>query len=229
MRFLPVYRLLTKKSAFVIIFIEELIVMKENYQKQLDLIIEGLSKEKRPTLLLHSCCGPCSSYVMEYLSAYFDITVYYYNPNIFPEEEYQKRLENQKKVIEKSGWASLTDSRYDHGEFLAAVKGLESEKEGGKRCAECFRLRLEQTAKAAKEGGFNYFTTTLSVSPHKDAQILGKLGEQIGEAVGVKHLPADFKKREGYKRSIELSKKFELYRQEYCGCEFSKRGSNTDV
>lgn len=196
--------------------------MKTDYQKQLDLLINGL--ETKPKLLLHSCCGPCSSYVLEYLSKYFEITLFYYNPNIFPPEEYEKRLLNQKKVVEKTGWATIMPSDYDHGEFSAAVKGLEAEHEGGTRCTECFKIRLRKTAKAAKDGGFDYFATTLSVSPHKNAALLGELGEKIGEEYGVKHLPSDFKKREGYKRSIELSKELGLYRQDYCGCEFSKRG-----
>ena len=196
--------------------------MKTDYQKQLDLLINGL--ETKPKLLLHSCCGPCSSYVLEYLSKYFEITLYYYNPNIYPPEEYEKRLINQEKVVQKTGWATLMPSEYDHGEFLAAVKGLETEPEGGARCTECFKIRLLKTAKAARNGGFDYFATTLSVSPHKNAALLGELGEKIGEEYGVKHLPSDFKKREGYKRSIELSKELDLYRQDYCGCEFSKRG-----
>ncbi len=196
--------------------------MKTDYQKELDLLISSL--KNKPKLLLHSCCGPCSSYVLMYLSKHFEITLFYYNPNIFPPEEYEKRLFNQKKVIEKTGYATLMPSEYDHGEFLAATKGLEKEREGGKRCTECFKIRLQKTAKAAAEGGFDYFATTLSVSPHKNAALLGKLGEEIGREYGVKHLPSDFKKREGYKRSIELSKELELYRQDYCGCEFSARG-----
>ncbi len=196
--------------------------MKTDYQKELDLLISSL--KNKPKLLLHSCCGPCSSYVLMYLSKHFEITLFYYNPNIFPPEEYEKRLFNQKKVIEKTGYATLMPSEYDHGEFLAAAKGLEKEREGGKRCTECFKIRLQKTAKAATEGGFDYFATTLSVSPHKNAALLGKLGEEIGREYGVKHLPSDFKKREGYKRSIELSKELELYRQDYCGCEFSARG-----
>lgn len=196
--------------------------MKTDYQKQLDLLINGL--ETKPKLLLHSCCGPCSSYVLEYLSKYFEITLYYYNPNIYPPEEYEKRLINQEKVVQKTGWATLMPSKYDHSEFLTAVKGLETEPEGGARCTECFKIRLLKTAKAARDGGFDYFATTLSVSPHKNAALLGELGEKIGEEYGVKHLPSDFKKREGYKRSIELSKELDLYRQDYCGCEFSKRG-----
>ena len=190
--------------------------MKKDYQKELDLILNRLDGENRPKLMLHSCCGPCSSYVLEYLSRY-------YNPNIFPPDEYQKRLKNQLDLIEKSGWAKFMPCEYNHDEFLFAARGLEGEKEGGERCTECFRLRLQKTAELAKKGGYDYFATTLSVSPHKNAQLLGILGEKIGEEYGIKHLPSDFKKREGYKRSIELAKKFDLYRQDYCGCEFSIR------
>lgn len=196
--------------------------MKMNYQKQLDLIIDGFGKNNKPRLLLHSCCGPCSSYVLEYLSAHFNVTLFYHNPNIFPEEEYEKRLKSQEKLLKQTGWAELLPSKYDHKEFIAAAKGLENEPEGGARCTECFKLRLEKTAQAARDGKFDYFATTLSVSPHKNADLLGHLGEEIGKKYGVAHLPSDFKKREGYKRSIELSKQFDLYRQDYCGCEFSK-------
>ncbi len=197
--------------------------MKRDYQKELDILLNQLDEKSKPKLLLHSCCGPCSSYVLEYLSKYFDITVYYFNPNIFPKEEYEKRLKNQLDLIKKSGWAKFMPSEYNYDEFLSAATGLEGEKEGGLRCAECFRLRLRKTAEEAKKAGFDYFATTLSVSPHKNAQLLGQLGEEIGEEYGIKHLPSDFKKREGYKRSIELARQFDLYRQDYCGCEFSIR------
>ena len=197
--------------------------MKRDYQKELDVLLTQLDEKIKPKLLLHSCCGPCSSYVLEYLSKHFDVTVYYFNPNIFPKEEYEKRLKNQIHLIEKSGWAKFLPSEYNYDEFLSAATGLEGEKEGGPRCTECFRLRLKKTAQAAKKGGFDYFATTLSVSPHKNAQLLGQLGEEIGEQYGIKHLPSDFKKREGYKRSIELARQFDLYRQDYCGCEFSIR------
>lgn len=197
--------------------------MKIDYQRALDGIIEALG-EKRPRLLLHSCCGPCSSYVIEYLSKHFDITVYYYNPNIFPREEYEKRLAEQIKLVERLGGAVMCEAEYEPDRFYEAAKGLEAEKEGGARCAECFRLRLDKTAEKAAEGGFDYFCTTLTVSPHKNAPLINAISEQAAEKFGVAALPADFKKREGYKRSIELSKEFELYRQDYCGCEFSIRG-----
>lgn len=197
--------------------------MKTDYQRALDGIIETLG-DKRPRLLLHSCCGPCSSYVIEYLSKHFDITVYYYNPNIFPREEYEKRLAEQIKLVERLGGAVMCESEYDPDRFYEVATGLEGEREGGARCAECFRLRLDKTAEMAKEGGFDYFCTTLTVSPHKNAPLINEISEQAAEKYGVAALPADFKKREGYKRSIELSKQFDLYRQDYCGCEFSIRG-----
>lgn len=201
--------------------------MKTDYQRQLDALLASLG-DKRPRLLLHSCCGPCSSYVIEYLSRYFDVTVYYYNPNIFPREEYEKRLAEQIRLIERLGGAVLTESDYDPERFYATAAGLESAPEGGARCTECFRLRLEATAERAALGGFDYFCTTLTVSPHKDAARINAISEELAARYGVPALPADFKKREGYKRSIELSKQFGLYRQDYCGCEFSlaqRRGS----
>lgn len=201
--------------------------MKINYQLVCDKQIEEMTKGgKLPRLLLHSCCGPCSSYVIEYLSKFFDITVFFHNPNIAPEEEYEKRLSAQRQVVEKlvtENAVNLVAGEYDHGLFLDVSKGLEDVPEGGARCAECFRLRLSESARYAKENGFDCFTTTLSVSPHKNAELLNSLGEEIGASVGIKFLTADFKKREGYKRSIELSRELDIYRQEYCGCEFSIR------
>lgn len=191
-----------------------------NYQKQLDSIIESLGGSG-PRLLLHSCCGPCSSYVIEYLSKYFDLTVFYYNPNIYPEQEYELRKSTQIELVEKLGGAVMTESDYDPESFYKAVRGLENEPEGGARCAVCFRVRLEATAKLAKEKGFEWFTTTLSVSPHKNSAVINEICFELGEKYGVRALPGDFKKREGYKRSIELSKKFGLYRQNYCGCVYS--------
>ena len=200
--------------------------MNINYQLICDRQIEKMTSEGRvPSLLLHSCCGPCSSYVLEYLSRFFSITVLYYNPNIYPEREFQKRLETQREVLLKMAFKNpvrLMEARpYDYGEFLKASKNLEKEKEGGKRCVECFKLRLFETARLAAELGMDCFTTTLSVSPHKNAEILNLLGKEAESLFGVEYLEADFKKREGYKRSIELSKVHNLYRQEYCGCEFS--------
>ena len=196
---------------------------KINYQKQLDRIISKLTD--RPRLALHSCCGPCSSYVMEYLSKYFDITLFYYNPNIYPEEEYQHRLSEQLRLCEIFGIPTVPCD-YDPERYEAYVRGLEQEPEGGARCTVCFRLRLEETARQAQAHGFDYFGTTLTVSPHKDAQRLNAIGAELAQQYGVRWLPSDFKKREGYKRSIELSKQYGLYRQEYCGCLYSKPVDN---
>ena len=195
--------------------------MKTRYQAQLDSLIPTL--EGKPRLLLHSCCGPCSTYVLEYLAQYFQITLFYYNPNIFPADEYQHRLETQKEVLDKTGYATLVEGEYVHMDFINSVRGYEQEPEGGARCEFCFRLRMEEAARLAQEGGYDYFATTLSVSPHKDAALLGKIGEELEAKYGVKHLPSDFKKKEGYKRSVALSNEMGLYRQDYCGCEFSLR------
>lgn len=199
--------------------------MKTTYQKQLDELLLTLPSNPKPTLLLHACCGPCSTYVLEYLSQHFDITLFYYNPCIYPREEYLHRLDTQREVLDKTGWATLIEGEYDHASFLAAVKGYERESEGGARCEFCFRQRMEEAAKVAADGHFDYFATTLSVSPHKNAALLGKIGEEMEKRYGVKHLPSDFKKKEGYKRSVTLSRELGLYRQDYCGCEFSLRDS----
>ena len=199
---------------------------KVNYQKELDRIIDGLGQQgEPPRLLLHVCCAPCSSYCLEYLSEYFDITVYYYNPNISKKEEYLKRLAEEERYISVKEFkhpVKLTESTYDPQEFFDAVRGLEKEPEGGLRCRECFKLRLEASAKKAKELGFEWFTTTLTISPMKNAALLNEIGAEMGEKYGVKWLPSDFKKKEGYKRSIELSREYGLYRQDYCGCVFSR-------
>jgi len=200
--------------------------MKINYQLMTDKIIAALPEGERPKLLLHSCCGPCSSYVLEYLTKHFDILLHYYNPNIFPESEFEKRLAEQEKLLRSmpmQGKVILITQKYDHDEFLEAAAGLENEPEGGARCSECFRLRMEAAAKKALELGCDFFATTLSVSPHKNAGILNEIGEELENKYGVRHLPADFKKREGYKRSIELAAEYDLYRQDYCGCEFAMR------
>ena len=201
--------------------------MKQNYQKQMDAVVASLPQGERPRLLLQSCCGPCSSYVLEALTPYFCVTVLYYNPNIQPRAEYDLRLENQRKIIAALPTPSAVDileCDYDGEKYDAAVKGLEAEPEGGARCTVCFRLRLEETAKRASELGYDWFCTTLTVSPHKDAERLNQIGRTLGERYGVPFLPSDFKKREGYKRSIQLSKEYELYRQDYCGCLYSKSG-----
>lgn len=199
---------------------------KINYQKELEKIIEkNIKNNETPKLLLHACCAPCSSYCLEYLSQYFEIVLFYFNPNISLKEEYEYRLEEEKRLIslmEFKNPVTIVESTYNPKEFFEAVKGLENEPEGGKRCAECFKLRLKATAEKAKEIGADYFTTTLTISPLKNAQLLNTIGEAYAEEYGVKWLYSDFKKKEGYKRSIILSKKYDLYRQGYCGCVFSK-------
>lgn len=198
-----------------------------NYQKELDKIIEEIkTSDKTPSLLLHSCCAPCSSYCLEYLAEYFKITVFYYNPNIFPESEYALRVEEQKRLIKEmktKNEISFLEIGFNPEEFYAAVKGHEKEKEGGERCFACYRLRLSKTAEEAKKRKFDYFATTLTISPLKNADKLNETGEEEGEKQGVKHLPSDFKKKNGYKRSTELSKQYGLYRQDYCGCVYSKK------
>lgn len=196
-----------------------------NYQKELEKLIECLRKEeKAPSLLLHSCCAPCSSYVMEYLSNYFEITVFYYNPNIYPESEYTKRILEQQTLISKMKTRhpiSFMAGNYDKDRFYEMARGMEHLKEGGERCLRCYELRLRESAEVAKKCGFDYFATTLSISPLKNAARLNEIGMRLSEEYGVAYLPSDFKKKNGYKRSIELSKKYGLYRQNYCGCEFS--------
>lgn len=195
-----------------------------NYQKQLDAIISQLGDEV-PKLLIHSCCAPCSSYCLEYLSRYFRITVLYYNPNISPEEEFIKRAEEQRRLVSEMSFkhpVSVVVDNYDPQEFYSAVKGMEHIPEGGERCFVCYRLRLERAARYAAENGFDFFCSTLSISPLKNCQKLNEIGEMLAEIYPVKHLPSDFKKRNGYKRSIELSREYGLYRQDYCGCVYSK-------
>lgn len=199
---------------------------KINYQKELDKIIEkNLAENKIPSLLLHVCCAPCSSYCLEYLSQYFSITVYYYNPNISIKEEYDYRLNEEKRLVSLMNFknpVTVVEGRYNPREFFDVVKGLENEPEGGRRCEQCFRLRLESAAQIAAEKGFDYFTTTLTISPLKNADMLNSIGAKTGKMYRVSWLYSDFKKREGYKRSIALSKQYNLYRQNYCGCAFSK-------
>lgn len=234
--------------------------MKRNYSKELEKIIDKISKEgpKAPRLLLHSCCAPCSSYVMEYLREYFRITVFYYNPNITQNKEYQYRLSEEKRLIAEynrqveeqtfegmhsspeANRIEILDAPYDPQVFFDSVRGYEDCKEGGERCFRCYELRLRATAEmagrmntqrrtlSAKEKDpslfpfFDYFSTTLTISPLKNATKLNEIGERLGEEYGVQFLPSDFKKKDGYKRSIELSHKFGLYRQDYCGCTFSR-------
>lgn len=199
--------------------------MRENYSQQLSKLIEKLQKEGRtPHLLLHACCAPCSSHCLEYLSKYFRITVFYYNPNISPKEEYTLRIEEIKRFVQEfksENEITLIEGKYEPERFFKVVKGLEQEPEGGKRCEQCFKLRLSEAAKLAKELNADYYTTTLSISPLKNAELLNKIGKEEGDAIGVTHLPSDFKKKGGYARSIELSKEYNLYRQNFCGCVYS--------
>lgn len=202
---------------------------KRNYQKELDHILAGMVQEgSAKTLFLHSCCAPCSSYVLEYLRKYFQITVFYYNPNITYSQEYFKRVEEQKKLIgiynsQGEGYPiAVVEGDYKPQVFLDMAKGLEECPEGGERCFKCYELRLEETARKAKEAGADYFATTLTISPLKNAEKLNEIGERLAEVYQIPWLPSDFKKKEGYKRSIELSAEYDLYRQDYCGCAFSK-------
>ena len=215
---------------------------KRNYSKELEKKIEIFQEKKEyPKLLLHACCAPCSSYCLEYLREFFDVTVFFYNPNITEEAEYRKRVEEEKRLIEeynrqvescsfegmnsteKARKIEILEGEYIPKDYFEAVKGLEDCPEGGERCRKCFELRLCETAKQAAEKGFDYFTTTLTISPLKNADVLNEEGEKAAlRYEKVSFLPSDFKKKEGYKRSIELSRKFDLYRQDFCGCGFSK-------
>ena len=198
-----------------------------NYQKILDKTIEQhVSRNETPSLLLHACCAPCSSYVLEYLSQYFSITIFYYNPNITEESEYRKRAAEEQRLISElpaKNKISFIEGRYDPERFFEMAKGKEDIPEGGARCFDCYRLRIAETADIAKQHGFDYFTTTLSISPLKNAQKLNEIGGEEAERTGVPYLFSDFKKREGYKRSIQLSAQHNLYRQNYCGCIYSKK------
>ncbi len=205
---------------------------KRNYQKETEKIIDSLGGEKK-SLLLHVCCAPCSSYVLEYLSAYFNITVLFYNPNIYPQAEFQKRLEEEKRLVA----AAFPDVKiitldYDENEYLQAVKGYEDLGENSARCYNCYEFRMKKAAELAVN--YDYFTTTLSISPYKHADWINELGARIEAKFGTKYLPADFKKKGGYQRSIELCKVYNIYRQDYCGCRFSfeeklKREENTSI
>jgi len=198
---------------------------RRNYQRELERIIEK-NGPARPRVLLHVCCGPCSSAVLEYLTRYFDVTLLWYNPNIYPEAEFEKRRETLVRLVADMGLADRVSILFEprrSGEYSSRVKGLEDEPEGGRRCTECFRLRLEETARQAALRGFDYFCTTLTLSRHKDAVRINALAEEIAAAAGVRWLPSDFKKRDGENRSIELCEKYGVYRQLYCGCEYSLR------
>lgn len=200
--------------------------MKQNYQRLLEKEINVIREQNYiPKLLLHACCAPCCSYVLEYLSDYFTITVFFYNPNIMPRSEYDKRMLEMKRLTEEmttKNLVSFMEGDYDNHSFLTLTKDFIAEPEGGYRCQKCFLMRLSKVAEIAKLGGFDYFTTTLTVSPYKDAQEINKIGESLSSVVGINYLYSDFKKNDGYKKSIVLSKKYNLYRQNYCGCSFSK-------
>ena len=195
--------------------------MNENYANKLKEIIDKL--DYKPRLLLHSCCAPCSSYVITYLYDYFDITILYYNPNIYPYEEYKKRKDEQIRLISNFKGVKIIDCDYDNDIYNEVIKGLENEPERGSSCTKCFYLRLNKTGEIAKKNNFEYFGTTLTVSPYKNAKLLNEIGEDISKKYDIKWLYSDFKKNDGYKKSIELSKKYDLYRQDYCGCIYSKR------
>ena len=194
-----------------------------NRQLELDKIIESLGAE-RPRLLLHACCAPCSSYVLEYLTEHFEIDLFFYNPNIMPAEEYDRRLEALHKllaVMPRASGVKLIEGPREESVFLAAVRGMEAEPEGGVRCPACFSLRLGKTGELCREGGYDYFTTTLTISPHKNAELINEIGMREAAARSVRWLPCDFKKRNGYLRSIELCREYGIYRQSWCGCRLA--------
>ena len=204
-----------------------------NYQKILDEIIEKIQESNTtPKLLLHSCCAPCSSYVIEYLSKYFEISIYYYNPNIYPEVEYQRRMNELKKFLSEyktENKVNLVEEDYNTKDYYDSVKGLEKLGEKSERCYECYKFRMDMAAKYAKENNFDYFTTTLSISPYKNSDWINEIGASLEDKHCIKYLYSDFKKRNGYKRSLELSKEYKLYRQDYCGCVYSKSERQNNV
>lgn len=202
---------------------------KRNYQKELEEIISQIKKDgKRRKLFLHSCCAPCSSYCLLYLAEYFEIIDYFYNPNISPKDEYDKRTEELSRLVdtfnrEKGYSITLIEGEYEPERFYNAVRGYEDCMEGGERCFICYKLRLEETAKLAKQYEADYFTTTLTISPLKNAEKINEIGEELSKIYDVSHLPSDFKKRDGYKQSVKLSAEYDLYRQNFCGCVYSKK------
>ncbi len=199
---------------------------KVNYQVMLDEIIRDIPDKETPRLLMHSCCAPCSSYCLSYLSEYFSITVLYYNPNISPEDEYYKRIKEQARLVDVlpvKNKISFAEGEYEPLEFFKMAEGMEDMPEGGARCFKCYEMRQRKAAEYALAHGFDYFTTTLSVSPHKNAQVLNETGLRLEKEYGVKYLVSDFKKKGGYQKSIQYSREYNLYRQDYCGCIFSKK------
>lgn len=204
--------------------------MKKNYRELMEKQIADIGQDKKPKLLLHSCCAPCSSYVLELLCSVFDITVLFYNPNIFPAEEHSYREEELRRLIREMGLKiSVITPDYDPTPFFNMSKGLEALPEGDERCYKCYELRLNAAAKYAAQNGFDFFTTTLSISPYKNAEWLNEIGERLSSGYGVRYLYSDFKKKDGYKRSIELSREYSLYRQDYCGCIFSKKARESEA
>ena len=202
---------------------------KPNYAREMDRVLQSLGGS-RPRLLLHACCGPCSSAVLEQLCQYFDITILYYNPNIWPAAEYRRREEELERFVAAAHPLGVTvvEDRYDPEEFYAAARGLEAEPERGARCTACYRLRMRRAAAYAAANGFDWFATTLSISPHKDAERINQIGQELAAAFGVPHLPSDFKKKNGYLRSLQLSAEYGLYRQDYCGCVYSHAQSEAE-
>lgn len=205
-----------------------------NYQLEMEKVLASLPAGAKPKLLLHACCAPCSSAVLERLREHFSITILYYNPNIYPPQEYHRREQELERFLQDAGMSGipLIELPYDPQEFYTAVKGLEAEPERGERCTVCYRLRMEQAARYAAAHGFDWFTTTLSISPVKDPVRINQIGQELAQKYGVAHLPSEFRKKNGYKRSLELSAEYGLYRQDYCGCVFSVRkpveGKNAD-
>ena len=206
---------------------------KVNYhQKMLELIKANCGENQVPRLLIHSCCAPCSSYCLEVLSQYFEVTVFYYNPNIYPPEEYTMRVTEQDRFVQEfpsKHKISFVEGAYDTDKFYAMAKGMEHLPEGGERCFACYELRLRESAEYAKSNGFDFFTTTLSISPLKNAQKLNEIGAKLEEEYGVRYLYSDFKKQNGYKRSTEISNEYEIYRQYYCGCVYSKKQRDEEI
>lgn len=206
---------------------------KQNYhQKMLEMIKEHCSNGQVPKLLLHSCCAPCSSYCLELLSQYFEVTVFYYNPNIYPPEEYTMRVAEQDRFIQNfpaKHTISFVEGTYDTERFYAMAKGMEQLKEGGERCFACYELRLKEAAEYAKANDFDFFTTTLSISPLKNAEKLNEIGKKLEEEYGIQYLYSDFKKQNGYKRSTEISNEYDMYRQYYCGCVYSKKQRDDEI